>query len=436
MDTDGRDAGTAHAPTAITPRRPGLPPPGPAPRPFGLPPDDFDRDPIASLNRLRSEYGDVFAFAAGKVLVARPAWVHWTLARTNRDTRVDAPPLPPRLQRRPLIRGRVERWMAARRTAQWHRLGRDIAERTAPLIRGHLGDFLDAAGDRPVRLPDCERAALLAADRVFVHDMDDGLRARLFPAARLMLDEGAATVTLPPWMSLRTRRRLHANDLWIDALTARVARRRAERREDDPALDMLDLLADARDDGGPVFDDLEIAQTLSINLGNLYAVGGSGLGWLLAAHAAHGPVRPAGTDRAAWASAVVKETLRLYPAVSLTSRNLVEDAGFGDVTVPAGTSVFVSPLMLHTDTRWWRDDPARFDPARWLGDDVHDPHAYIPYGSGPRVCTGVHIANAVLEHAADLLADRTVAGRPGPPLREWSAITRPRRLRVTVTPNA
>ncbi|GAA2263849.1 hypothetical protein GCM10009853_016420 [Glycomyces scopariae] len=428
MEPDGRGAGTTRATTADPSRR--SPVPGPAPRPLGLPPDDFDRDPIASLNRLRGEYGDVFAFAAGNVLVARPAWVHWVLARTNRETRVDAPEPPPRLQRQPLIRGRVERWMAARRTAQWHRLGRDIAERTAPLMRARLQEYLDTG--RPLRLADCERAVLAAADLVFLHDMGDDLRSLLIPAAELLLEEGAATVILPPWMSLRTRKRLRANDVWISALLAHVRTRRAARRPGEAPADMLDLLIDAEDEDGPVFSDLEAAQTLSINLGNLYAVGGSGLGWLLTAHAAHDLARPAGTDRAAWVAAVVKETLRAYPAVSLTSRTLMEEAHFGDVTVPAGTSVFVSPLMLHTDPRWWRSDPGRFDPARWLAAEVHDPHAYVPYGSGPRVCTGVHIANAVLENAADLLADRTVTARPGPVQREWGAITRPRRFRVRV----
>ncbi|MEU6246753.1 hypothetical protein [Glycomyces sp. NPDC047010] len=64
-------------------------PPGPAPRPLGLPPDDFDRDPVACLSRLRGEYGDVFAFARGRVAVARPEWVNWALTRTGRETRVE-----------------------------------------------------------------------------------------------------------------------------------------------------------------------------------------------------------------------------------------------------------------------------------------------------------------------------------------------------------
>lgn len=411
-------------------------PSGPAPRPFGLPPADFDRDPMACLARLRTEYGDVFSFAPGKVVLARPEWVHWALVRTNRETRVDPPEPPPTARRAPLIRDRVETWMAARRTAQWHRLGRDVAERTTPDIRSRLRRFLDAADKAPVRFSDCEHVALDAAGAVFVHDMDADLRTILIRAANLLRPEGTSSIALPHWMSPLTRRRIRANNTWIDALVAHIRARRASRRPGEPPADLLDLLIDARDGGDdPAFTDIEVAQTLSINLGNLYTVGGAGLAWLLAAHGEHDLTRPETVDRADWTPAVVKETLRAYPIVSLTSRVLVEDARFGDTTVPANTSIFISPFLLHNDRRWWRADPGRFDPARWLADEVHDRHAYLPYGAGPRICTGVHISNVLLEAATDLLADRTVTVRPNPPKPRWGSIARPRRFRVRVRRN-
>jgi cytochrome P450 len=399
---------------------------------LGLPPDDFDRDPIACLKRLRGEYGDVFAFAPSKVVVAHPAWVHWALARTNRETRVDAPTPPEQIPERPLLRDRVETWMATRRTAQWHRLGREVAERTAPVIRSSLQRLLDAPGRSPIRLVDCEHAVIDAAGGIFVRDLEGDLRDAFIAVGDLLLEAGSASVQLPGWLSSLTRRRRRANDVWIEALVAHVGARRAIRDAEEAPSDLLDLLLDARDGDRPAFTDLEVAQSLSINLENLYTVGGSGLAWLLTAHAAHDLARPEEVDREDWNRAVVRETLRVYPAVTLTSRILMEDTKFGSVMVPAGDSVFLSPLLLHTDPRWWREDPGRFDPARWLASDVHDPHAYLPYGAGPRICTGVHISNAVLETAVDLLADRTVATRPGPLRRQWGAVTSPKRFRAVV----
>jgi len=436
MDSNGRGVDIRPAPVKTgDSQEPTKPIPGPAPRPLGLPPDDFDRDPIACLARLRDEYGDVFSFAPGKIVVARPAWVHWALARTNRETHVDPPPSPRRGEQRPLIRSRVETWMATRRTAQWHRLGREVAEQSTPVIRRSLQRFLDAAEGSPARLADCEHAILDAAGGVFIRDLEGNLRNALIRASDLLLEEGSASFKLPYWLSVRTRRRLRANTVWIESLVAHVSARRASRVAEEPPSDLLDLLLDARDGDLPAFTDLEVAQTLSINLGNLYTVGGTGLAWLLTAHGAHDLTRPETVGREDWNRAVVKETLRVYPTVTLTSRILAEDTTFGDVTVPAGDSVYLSSLLLHTDPRWWREDPSQFDPERWLADEVHDPHAYLPYGAGPRICTGVHISNAVLEAAADLLATRTVTARPGPPKRFWGAIAQPRRFRVHVSRN-
>ncbi len=433
MSSDGRGAGANPVPVSTSGARGSVQPlPGPAPRPFGLPPDDFDRDPVASLARLRGEYGDVYAFGAGKVALARPEWARWVLAHTNRETLVD-PPEPPRaVQRRGLVRDNVETWMATKRTAQWHRLGRDIAERTVPGIRLHLEQFLDRAEHAAIRMRDCERVLLDAAGAIFIRDLEGDLRAKMIRAAALLIPQGMSSIAPPAWLSLWTHRRIRANDAMIEALLAHVASRRASRNPDEPPSDLLDLLLDARDDDGPAFTDLDVAQTLSINLGNLYTVGGAGLAWLLAAHGAHDFARPETTSREDWARAVVKETLRAYPPVALTSRVLVEDREFGDYTVSADNSVFISPLLFHTDPRWWREDPSRFDPARWLADKVHEPHAYLPYGAGPRMCTGVHISNAVLETAADLLDGRTVTSRSGPIKPQWDAIARPRRFRVRV----
>ncbi|THV40176.1 cytochrome P450 [Glycomyces buryatensis] len=397
-----------------------------------MPPKDFDRDPIACLARLRDEYGDVCSFAAGRVLLARPEWTNWAMARSNSATVADQTEEPRQFSRPDLIRDHVETWMAARRTAQWHRLGRDVAERTAPAIRLRLREFMDASGDSPASLTDCQLAVLDAAGSVFVRDLEGPLRSVLISAADLLQQESMASFTLPYWLSSRARRRLRVNTVWIEALVAHVGERRAARDAAEPPSDLLDLLLDARDDDRPAFTDLEVAQALSINLGNLYTVGGTGLAWLLTAYGEHDIVRPEAVGAEDWARAVVKETLRLYPSVALTSRILTEDAKFGDVTVPAGDSVFLSPLLLHTDPRWWREDPSRFDPTRWLAEEVHDPHAYLPYGAGPRICTGVHISNAVLESAADLLANRAVTGNSGLPRRRWGSVTQPRKLRVRI----
>ncbi|KAJ4845114.1 hypothetical protein Tsubulata_030347 [Turnera subulata] len=93
--------------------------------------------------------------------------------------------------------------------------------------------------------------------------------------------------------------------------------------------------------------------------------------------------------------AIVKETLRLYPAAPLgTPREAMEDSEIAGFHVPAGTRLFVNMWKLHRDPRIW-SNPLEFQPDRFLmtehinvdfrGMDFE----YIPFGSGRRMCPGV-----------------------------------------------
>ena len=50
---------------------------------------------------------------------------------------------------------------------------------------------------------------------------------------------------------------------------------------------------------------------------------------------------------------------------------------------------------MHHDERWWQDAKA-FKPERWIGDktggDRSGGLAYLPFGSGPRMCIGIKLA--------------------------------------------
>lgn len=89
---------------------------------------------------------------------------------------------------------------------------------------------------------------------------------------------------------------------------------------------------------------------------------------------------------------VFRETLRLYPPVAFLTRRALQDDRFGRLAVPAGSFVVVSPWLLHRHRGHWRE-PGRFDPSRFeLPGGGARAGAYIPFGLGPRVCTGATIA--------------------------------------------
>ena len=90
-----------------------------------------------------------------------------------------------------------------------------------------------------------------------------------------------------------------------------------------------------------------------------------------------------------YCNAVIKESLRCYPVAWITRRIALEDVEIGGYQIAKGTSVFLSPWVLHHDARWF-SDPDAFEPERWLVEKTALPprEAYIPFGGGPRICIG------------------------------------------------
>ena len=97
--------------------------------------------------------------------------------------------------------------------------------------------------------------------------------------------------------------------------------------------------------------------------------------------------RLAATERA------IQEAMRLYTPIWAIVRNAARDAEIGGYALEAGSRVVVSPYAVHRHPEFW-DEPERFRPERFepaLSAARHS-YAYIPFGGGPRVCIGQHLA--------------------------------------------
>jgi cytochrome P450 len=64
-----------------------------------------------------------------------------------------------------------------------------------------------------------------------------------------------------------------------------------------------------------------------------------------------------------------------------------------DRSVAPGAQIVLSPWHLHRHERIW-DRPDEFDPNRWQseGNKASVRDGYMPFSSGPRVCTGAGFA--------------------------------------------
>jgi len=91
-------------------------------------------------------------------------------------------------------------------------------------------------------------------------------------------------------------------------------------------------------------------------------------------------------------NAVVKEAMRLYPAVWIQTRAVSETTKLGQYSIPKGASVFFSAYWSQRDPNIW-NDPNNFYPERFLnGLTTEQEMAYFPFSTGPRKCIGYRFA--------------------------------------------
>ena len=94
-----------------------------------------------------------------------------------------------------------------------------------------------------------------------------------------------------------------------------------------------------------------------------------------------------------FAEAFICETLRKSPVLPFSIPHLtMEDTKIGGFDVPAGEILIYNVYAIHHDVKTW-GDPENFRPERFLSEDgqkVIKPEAFIPFGSGKRLCPGTN----------------------------------------------
>lgn len=217
-------------------------------------------------------------------------------------------------------------------------------------------------------------------------------------------------------------RRYDATTRRVRQLAASViAERRAEQKDRG---DLLSALLEARDehDGAQFTDSELIDQVFTFFLGGAETTAGC-LTWALylldrnhdVQQQLHEEVDSVLGGRTATrddlpslplTNRVITETLRLYPPTWMVTRQVTADTELGDIQLPAGTKVAISPYVIHRSDRIY-EDPSGFRPDRWMHTNPHhNRKTYIPFGLGARGCIGEQFG--LIETA---LALATITGR-------------------------
>jgi cytochrome P450 family 135 len=212
----------------------------------------------------------------------------------------------------------------------------------------------------------------------------------------------------------------------FDALLYDLLARR--RDEPDDGASVLSMLLSQRDeDGNPPTDQHLRDQLVALLMGG-HDSSAASLAWaferLARSPRVHARLREGDP---AFLDAVVKEMLRVRPALTIAPRLLLEPARIAGRTIPAGVQVAACLwLAMRREDLW--PEAAAFRPERWLDGSPHHSLSWIPYGGGVRRCAGAPFAE--LEMREVLRAAAALDFRPARPVPE-----RARRSMLVVVPD-
>ncbi|MBM0276001.1 cytochrome P450 [Micromonospora tarensis] len=392
----------------------------------------YRRDPAGFLLRLHRDYGGVARIRMGPMvvhLVTDPEAVRHVLVDNHanyvRGRLYDQFKL---VMGRGLLTTDGDYWRGHRRAVQ-PVFARKALAAIVPNVIEATSQMLDrwetsARAGKPVDLVTemLELTLVTLSRSLFGYDVSSQaslLKSVVDSSIEIMFPHGYVAEMLPGWLPTARNRRIAANrkvlDRVIDAIRANHA-----RTGDGP---LVALMEGARhQDTGVAWSDEEIRdELLTIYLAG-HETTATALSWALLSAANHRWAQeemeaeieavlagrlPGIDDELPYTSAVIDESLRMYPPIWLYPRDVVADDVLGGYGVPGDTSVLLSPLVSQRNPEVW-ENPEAFDPRRFLpGADRGRPRmSYFPFGGGPRLCLGNLMALAELRLIVAMITQR------------------------------
>ena len=376
---------------------------------------DVHRDPLRFFTDLEREFGDVVHFNLGLdpvVMLNHPRDIKHVLQDNHENYHKSKFYKP--LQ--PLLGGGMflsegKTWLEQRRTARpafqgprFDALANDIVSATTDMLEGW-----ETHARNRTSFDAMEAMMKLTLDvvmRAFFSTKFTSAQANVYDALTVMLKRAEYDVwsplSLPQWVPTRGNREYREALAELDAFIYGVL----EQRRKDPGEhhDLLSMLLAWHAVNGRA-DKLLRDHILSLSLAG-HETTANALSWAWYLLSEHPDVRArlqaefdqvlggrkagfADLAKLDYARKVFEETLRLYPPVWTISRAPLADDATGSAKIRKGTTVMLSPYVVHRRREYW-PDPERFDPERFTPEMVaiRPQHGYFPFGGGPRTCLG------------------------------------------------
>jgi cytochrome P450 len=247
--------------------------------------------------------------------------------------------------------------------------------------------------------------------------------AECFNTALEQITRRMATYFLPEWFPLPGGRATRQAVATLESIVYRIIRERRESGED--ADDLLSMLLWARDpETGEGMTDREIRDEVMVTLFGGYEATADALTWtwfLLGEHpdvdaqmreevaTVLGGRTPTFEDmtRLTYTAQVAQESMRLYPPFWFYNRKAYCEDEVGGYRIPAGAQILICPYATHRHPDFWEVPeafrPERFEPSEVAG---RPRNAYLPFGTGSRMCIGRHLAMLEMQLILALVAQR------------------------------
>lgn len=378
-------------------------PPGPR-SPRLLQSRRWSREPLPFLEQCRARYGATFTLRLRHlgtwVLLADPEDVKRVFSAGTGDLGVGVPNLAlrPVLGAHSVMLSEEPEHMARRKMMLPRFHGermREDAEVMTELARREVRAW---PVEQPFRLwPRMQALTQEVVMRAVFGDDEgrlDRLRALLTNLTDAVNDDGRLRKLAlfgPRWLE-RSRGWREAMGPVEEAVLDEVRRRRAEG--EDGRKDAVSILIEARNEDGSPLSEKELRDELLTLLTD--GPTSSSLAWVFERLLRH-PEKLArlqeevlAGEGEAYLDAVIKETLRLRPPVSVVVRRLLTPATLGGYDLPAGTLVAPCVYLIHNSAEIY-EDPASFAPERFLERRAAVP-TWIPFGGGARRCLAASYA--------------------------------------------
>ena len=382
---------------------------------------EFRRDVLGLVVRSAAEYGDIVRCRLGPHvihLLNHPDHAEQVLQKraANYDKHTRSSAAIRQISGDSLLTSNGEAWKRQRRMDQpafHHRQVAEFADEMTSATASMLGTWRNRTDpDQPLDLSsEMARLTYSIVGRTLFSFNTGKDAEKVEKAMRVILPHVFGRlgnlVNWPAWLPTPANRRFRQSLADVDEVVYRIiGEHRRAQENGGPDVDLLAMLMRVRDaETGTGLNDAQLRnETITFLLAG-HETTANALSWtfyLISRHPEVGRELVAELDRVldgrtpsladvpklTFTKSVIQESMRLYPPIWIIERRAIREDAIGGYTIPAGSSVVISPYALHRHPGFW-ERPDAFDPSRFRSPP---PDAYIPFGRGPRSCIGNEFA--------------------------------------------